>query len=94
MMLAEISMVLSGLNVAILSSLIYVYAKNYQKLNSRFSLGLLVFASILLIENALAFYFNWTMMGLYAEKVAQQALILRSLETISLTILGIITWKN
>lgn len=93
-MITETSMILSGLNVAILASLIYVYAQNYQKLNSKFSLGLLVFASILLLENILAFYFNWTMMGLYAEKVAQQGLILRSLETVSLAILGYITWRN
>jgi hypothetical protein len=87
-------MTLSGLNVVILCSLIYVYAKNYQALNSKFSLGLLIFASILFLENALAFYFNWTMMGLYAEKVAQQGLILRTLETASLIILGFITWRN
>ena len=93
-MLTETAIILSGLNVAILSSLIYVYAKNYQTLNSKFSLGLLIFASILLVENALAFYFNWTMMGLYAEKVAQQGLILRGLETASLIILGYITWRN
>lgn len=93
-MITETSLILSGLNAAILSSLIYVYAQNYQKLNSKFSLGLLIFASILLLENILAFYFNWTMMGLYAEKVAQQGLILRSLETASLVILGYITWRN
>lgn len=93
-MLTEFSLALSGLNIAILCSLIYIYAKNYQALNSKFSLGLLIFASILLVENSLAFYFNWTMMGLYAEKVAQQALVLRSLETASLLILGLITWRN
>ena len=93
-MITETSLILSGLNAAILVSLIYVYAQNYQKLNSKFSLGLLTFASILLLENILALYFNWTMMGLYAEKVAQQGLILRSLETLSLIILAGITWRN
>ena len=93
-MITETSLILSGLNIAILISLIYVYADNYQKLKSKFSLGLLIFASILLVENVLAFYFNWTMMGLYAEKVAQQGLILRSLESASLIILGYITWRN
>ena len=93
-MITETSLILSGLNIAILISLIYVYADNYQKLNSKFSFGLLIFASILLVENVLAFYFNWTMMGLYAEKVAQQGLILRSLESASLIILGYITWRN
>ena len=90
-MLTEISIALSAINIGILISLIYVYAQNYQALKSQFSLGLLLFASILLIENALALYFNWTMMGLYAQKVAQQALILRALQTASLTILALIT---
>ncbi|EGQ43861.1 MAG: hypothetical protein J07AB43_05270 [Candidatus Nanosalina sp. J07AB43] len=93
-MITETSIILSGLNAAILASLIYVYAQNYQQLNSKFSLGLLVFASILLLENILAFYFSWTMMGLYAEKVARQGLILRTLESASLIILGYITWRN
>lgn len=93
-MITETSMILAGLNMAVLVSLIYVYAQNYQKLNSKFSLGLLIFASILFAENALALYFNWTMMGLYADKVAQQGLILRALETASLLILGLITWRN
>lgn len=93
-MLTEISIALSAINIGILVSLIYVYANNYQTLKSQFSLGLLIFASILLVENALAFYFNWTMMGLYAETVAQQGLILRGLETASLVILGYITLRN
>lgn len=93
-MLTKIAMALSAANIAILGSLIYVYATNYRSLNSKFSLGLLIFASILLLENLLAFYFNLTMMGLYAEKVAQQAMILRGLETISLVVLGYITWRN
>ncbi len=93
-MITETSIILSGLNAAILGSLIYVYAQNYQQLNSKFSLGLLVFASILLLENILAFYFSWTMIELYAEKVARQGLILRALESASLIILGYITWRN
>jgi len=93
-MITETSIIFSGINIGILVSLMYVYAKNYQTLKSQFSLGLLVFASILLVENVLAFYFNWTMMGLYADTVAQQGLILRGLETASLVILGLITWRN
>jgi hypothetical protein len=93
-MITKAAVVLSGLNIAILGSLIYVYANNYKALNSKFSLGLLIFASILIIENVLAFYFNLTMMGIYAEQVAQQGLILRALETASLTVLGFITWRN
>jgi len=93
-MITETALILSGLNLVILTSLIYVYARNYRALNSKFSLGLLLFASILLLENLLAFYFNWTMMGLYAENVARQGLVLRALQTASLVTLGIITWRN
>lgn len=93
-MLTKIAIALSAANMAILGSLIYVYANNYRSLHSKFSLGLLMFASILMLENLLAFYFNLTMMGLYAEKVAQQAMILRGLETVSLIVLGYITWRN
>jgi len=93
-MITKAAIVLSILNIGILGSLIYVYASNYRRLSSKFSLGLLVFASILMLENILAVYFNYTMMGLYAEKAAKQAMVLRGIETASLIVLGFITWRN
>ncbi len=93
-MITKAAIILSGVNIGILGSLIYVYAINYRELSSKFSLGLLVFASLLLVENALAFYFNITMMGFYADKVAMQVMVLRALETASLVVLGFITWRN
>lgn len=93
-MLTKAAIALSALNVGILASLIYIYAGNYRQLSSKFSLGLLVFASLLLVENVLALYFNYTMMGLYKEKVASQIMVLRVVETASLMVLGYITWRN
>ena len=93
-MITKTAILLSILNIGLLASLLYVYVGNYRKLSSQFSLGLIIFASILIIENILAAYFSYTMMGLYAEKVASQALILRGIETLSLVVLAVITWKN
>jgi hypothetical protein len=93
-MITKVAVVLSAINGLILLSLIYVYAQNYRRLSSQFSLGLLIFAGFLLIENLLAFYFNLTMMGLYIDKVAFQAFILRMFQTAALLVLGSITWRN
>lgn len=93
-MITKAAIILSALNAGILVSLIYIYAGNYRQLSSKFSLGLLVFASLLLVENLLALYFNYTMMGFYKEKVASQVMILRGIETASLLVLGYITWRN
>lgn len=94
MAMTQYTVGLAALNLLLLVSLLYVYLQNYRQLKSPFVLGLIVFAAFLLIENALALYFSITMMGLYAENVAFQALILRAIETIALTVLTYVTWRS
>ena len=38
-------------NICLLIALIYIYMKNYRQLKSKFTMGLLVFASLLLLQN-------------------------------------------
>jgi len=46
-----------GLNVVLLAVVMAVWGRNYRKLRSKHTLGMLVFATLLLLENAFAFYF-------------------------------------
>lgn len=41
-------------NICLLIALIYIYMKNYRQLKSKFTMGLLVFASLLLLQNVVS----------------------------------------
>lgn len=47
----------TALNTVLLAMLTYVWARNYLQFRSKHTLGLSVFAILLLAENALAFYY-------------------------------------
>ncbi len=41
-------------NICLLIALIYIYMKNYRQIKSKFTMGLLVFASLLLLQNVVS----------------------------------------
>jgi hypothetical protein len=41
-------------NICLLIALVYIYMKNYRQLKSKFTMGLLVFASLLLLQNVVS----------------------------------------
>ena len=49
--------VATALNVVLLAALASIWARNYRLVRSKHTLGMLVFAALLLAENAFAFYF-------------------------------------
>jgi hypothetical protein len=52
----DVARVTAGLNVLLLAVLLFVWGRNYLDLRSKHALGLLVFAVLLLLENAVALY--------------------------------------
>lgn len=89
----DIATVFNVVNVVLLVSLFYVYITNYMKVRTRFGLGLILFAMLLLIRNAVAVYFQLLMIMYYTDEVASFALILNVLETLGLAVLSYITYK-
>jgi hypothetical protein len=53
----DVARVATALNVLLLVGLSYVWARNYWRFRSKHTLGLSVFAVLLLAENVLALYF-------------------------------------
>lgn len=51
-----LAQVATGASVALLLVLISVWGRNYRDLRSKHTLGMLVFAALLLVENAFALY--------------------------------------
>ena len=89
----QMASLLSGLNVVLLLALIIVWARNYATFRTTLVLGLLAFAVVMLIENAAALYFFFSMRSLYAMDpvVDQFVLLLRSLQFVAIAILTYVT---
>jgi membrane-bound metal-dependent hydrolase YbcI (DUF457 family) len=65
-LLMDISSIASIANVVILVMLIAVYANIYRKIRATFTIGLMVFAGMLLLHNVIAIYGYFAMAPLYS----------------------------
>lgn len=85
-----------GLNLALLTVLGIVWARNYYRLRSKHTMGMLVFAALLFAENAFAFYvylFDDILSAWFATAVpdvAWQAMLL--FHVLEMLALAILTW--
>ena len=66
-LLMDVSSIVAMVNMAILIALFAVYANIYRKTRSTFTIGLIVFASMLLLHNGIAVYAYFAMAPLYSE---------------------------
>ncbi|MGZ7048561.1 MAG: hypothetical protein ACXVH2_07655 [Methanobacterium sp.] len=87
-------------NICLLLALLYVYLKNYRKLKSKFTMGLLVFVSLLLLQNVVSTLFlglNIILgMGPHGFDIDRPQFPLSSIniiQLIALSILLYITWE-
>ena len=93
--------VLSALNVALLVGLGYVWGRNFYQFRSKHTLGLLVFAVLLLAENALSIYLFvfydattvWVTSAQFVPPIAQKSMLaLLALEFAGIAFLTWVTW--
>lgn len=86
-------------NAALLLALGYVWLSNYRRHGASHTLGLLVFAAVLLVQNALWLYFYLLHAGFVGWFVASDVdiqlgvTLLCGLETVALVFLARITWR-
>jgi hypothetical protein len=52
----DVARVSAGVNILLLAVLLFVWGRNYLEFRSKHALGLLIFAVLLLLENAFALY--------------------------------------
>ena len=99
--LIDVMRVFSALNVLFLLGLGYIWGRNFLRFRSKHTLGLLVFAVLLLAENALAVYFYvfdptlaaWVTNAHAVPQPAQIAMTsLRVLEFAGVAFLTWVTW--
>lgn len=92
-MLMNLTMILTIVSILALGFLLHIYIKNLKKIKSNFTIGLLVFALLFLIQNIVSLYYYLTMMEYYSPEVEVHVFILTLLQTIGFLILLKITWE-
>jgi hypothetical protein len=90
-----IASALSGLNIALLTTLLVVWWRNYRQFGTPLTLGLVVFAVVLAVENVVAIGFFFSSGMLYAADPAAQAAVLamRALQLLALSVLTYVTMR-
>ena len=88
----DASAVVSAANVAILIGLIILYGRTYSSSRAQFTLGLIFFASLLLLQNVIGIYSYVTMAPFFGEAILPYLLAINIAELAGLSILLKITW--
>jgi hypothetical protein len=68
-LLMDVSSIVSMANMAVLVVLLAVYANIYSKTRATFTIGLMVFAGMLMLHNVIAVYGYFAMKNLYSEEL-------------------------
>ena len=92
-MLMNLTTILTIVSVVILGMLLHIYIKSLKKIKSKFTISLLVFALLFLLQNLISLYYYLTMMKYYSPEVEVHVFILTLLQTIAFSILLKITWE-
>jgi len=87
-------MVVAAVSAAFLSALLFVYFRNHRQLRSPFTLGLVFFAALLLMQNLGSIYFDLMMSNAgEGSRVAIPMLALDSAELVGFAALFFVTWR-
>ncbi|MFC7228199.1 hypothetical protein N0B31_12370 [Salinirubellus salinus] len=86
---------MAAVNVLLLGTLTVVWLRNYRTFGSSMIAGLVAFGAVLLLENAAAIYFFFSMQMLYSGDpgVQQVVMVLRALQMVALVFLTYVTVK-
>ncbi|AUV82819.1 hypothetical protein C2R22_15205 [Salinigranum rubrum] len=87
--------VLAAVNIIFLTALSVVWLRNYRTFRTPLVLGLVAFSGVMLVENALALYFFFTMQSFYSgdPHVQEAVLVLRGLQLVALGFLTYVTMR-
>ena len=87
-------MIVAAVSAAVLAALLYVYFRNHKEFRSPFTLGLVFFAAVLLVQNLGSIYFDYLMSARgEGSRVAIPMLALDSAELVGFAALFYVTWR-
>lgn len=90
--LAVIAALVCAANIGLLLILLYTYIVSYKKLKSQFSLGLVIFAALLIVQNIIFIFFLMVREGFHGPGMGFPVLSLSIIEFGALLVLLKITW--
>jgi cadmium resistance protein CadD (predicted permease) len=83
--------IVASANIAVLIALLVLYAKVYKSSKAKFTIGLMLFVSLLMLHNVIAVYGYFMMEPLYAEALIPYFLAIHIAELAGLSVLLRIT---
>ena len=86
-LIMDASAIVSAANVAILIGLLILYGRTYSSSKAHFTLGLIFFASLLLVQNAIGIYSYVTMAPFFAEAILPYLFAINIAELAGLSVL-------
>jgi hypothetical protein len=92
-MFDQVVLAFSGINVFLTVALIYIYFRNHKLVKSKITLGMLFFAVMFLIENALSLYFYNSLLLQGITSITTFHLVVKFFEMIGLLVLLYVTWE-
>ncbi|MHA2277136.1 MAG: hypothetical protein ACXAC2_15280 [Candidatus Kariarchaeaceae archaeon] len=84
---------MTTINIILLLILATVYFRNYLEMKAQFSFGLIIFASVLVLDKFIMLYFVIISMKDHADVFGVPVMILESLQLVAFSILTYITVK-
>ena len=87
------SIVLAAITALIGIGLFYAYAKNLRQAKTRFTVGLVIFAAVVVAENVCTTYIYFNLAGTYTAVLAMPLMFLKALELSGFAILSYITLR-
>jgi len=91
--LYEMSLGIYAISMIISALLLYIYAKNYHHIKSRYNIGLMIFALLFFLDNIISLHqilFSW---ALYSESAISHILLQDVIDLIGLSALLYISWE-
>jgi hypothetical protein len=90
--LAIIAAIVCAANIGLLLILLFTYVSSYRKLKSQFSLGLVIFATLLIVQNIMFMFFLLVREGFHGPGMGFPVLSLSIVEFGALLVLLRTTW--
>lgn len=90
--LAIFAAIVCAANIGLLLILLFTYVTSYKKLKSQFTLGLIIFATLLIVQNILFMFFLLARAGFHGEGMGFPVLSLSIIEFGALLVLLKTTW--
>ncbi len=81
------------LNIILVIALLVVYIRNFAKIRSGFTLGLIIFAGVFLIQNIALLYFTMHVIPVMDKAADSFTMVFSLLQTAAFAVLNYITWR-